>query len=99
MDAPFTLYATFTAREDEIPRVAELIAEYATLVRQEPGNLLFEASQLTDAPERFFVYEVYRDEPAFQEHLSHPKGEPFNDQLTALIIEPASELTFLRRLS
>ncbi|MGX5770374.1 putative quinol monooxygenase [Microbacterium trichothecenolyticum] len=96
MNEPIVLHATFTAREGEADRVARLIGEYADLVRQEPGNVLFDASQLADAPERFFVYEMYRNEAAFQEHIDHPKGQAFNDKLTKLIVEPASELTFLK---
>lgn len=93
-----SLHATFTARQGDEDRVAELIGQYAQLVREEPGNLLFEASRLRDRPERFFVYEIYRDGAAFQEHLSHTAGRAFNAELTPLIVEPASKLTFLQLL-
>lgn len=98
MSEPVILHATFTARAGEEHRVAHLIGQYARVVHQEPGNLTFEASQLRDTPERFFVYEAYLDEAAFQEHLNHPAGQAFNIELAPLIVEPSSELTFLRRV-
>ncbi len=98
MNEPVTLHATFTARTGEEDRVARLLDEYSKIVHQEPGNILFEPSHLRGAPGHFFVYEEYRDEAAFQAHLSHPAGLAFNAELTPLIAEPTSELTFLHRL-
>lgn len=98
MDDHVALHATFTALPGEADRVAKLLAEYAKLVRQEPGNLLFEAHQHTDEPERFFVFETYLDETAFHEHLGHAAGQEFNTRLSPLVTEPTSKLTFLRPL-
>lgn len=89
------LYAEFTARPGEEGRVAELIAGLAKDVRQEPGNVVFNAHQERDDPTKFFVYEVYADEDAFQAHLAAPYGAPFNAQLNTLIVEDHSQLTFL----
>ncbi|MFB4353987.1 putative quinol monooxygenase [Microbacterium sp. LS_15] len=98
MSAPTILHATFTARPGEGDRVATLLAEFAEHVRAEEGNVVFDATRLVDDPDRFFVYEVYRDEAAFQAHLSSPAGVPFNAALQDLIVEPSSQLTFLRRI-
>lgn len=98
MSEPVILHATFTARAGEERRVARLISQYARVVQQEPGNLMFEVNLVRDTPERFFVYEAYLDEEAFREHLNAPAGQAFNAELTPLIVEPASELTFLRRV-
>ncbi|MBN2477491.1 MAG: antibiotic biosynthesis monooxygenase [Pirellulales bacterium] len=35
---------------------------------QEPGNLRFDVNQQTDDPNRFLLYEVYRDEAGMQAH-------------------------------
>jgi quinol monooxygenase YgiN len=99
MHEPVILHATFTAREGETDRVAELVRDYAHLVRAEPGNVAFEATQRADVPEAFFIYEVYENELAFSEHLNAPKGRIFNDKLAPLIVEPESNLTFLRRVT
>jgi quinol monooxygenase YgiN len=98
MSEPTILHATFTARPGEGDRVAELLRDFADGVRAEEGNVVFDATRLVDDPDRFFVYEVYRDEAAFQAHLAAPAGVPFNAALQELIVEPSSQLTFLRRL-
>jgi len=93
------LYATFTARAGNVEAIAALLADYAVKVRAEPGNVLFEASTLADAPDAFFVYEEYMDEAAFQAHLAAPYGAVFNAALSPLIVEPESNLVFLKRVS
>lgn len=98
MADPTILHATFTARPGEAERIAALLAGFAEEVRREEGCVVFDATRLVDDPDRFFVYEVYRDEVAFQAHLANPAGGPFNVALKELIVEPSSQLTFLRRI-
>lgn len=98
MIAPVILHATFTARPDQADAVAALIRDYGTLVRTEPGNVLFEVTRLRDDPQRFFVYEEYEDEASFHGHLGTPYGAEFNAALGPLIVEPNSQLTFLERV-
>ncbi|MHC9044715.1 putative quinol monooxygenase [Microbacterium saperdae] len=98
MSEPTILHATFTARPGEGDRVAALLRDFAEGVRAEDGNIVFDATRLVDDSDRFFVYEVYRDDEAFQAHLASPAGVPFNAALQELIVEPSSQLTFLRRL-
>ncbi|MBP5801505.1 antibiotic biosynthesis monooxygenase [Microbacterium maritypicum] len=95
---PTILHATFTAQPGTGDRVAALLRDFAEVVRAEEGNIVFDATRLVDDPDRFFVYEVYRDEAAFQAHIAAPAGVPFNAALQELIVEPSSQLIFLRRL-
>ncbi|NGO74339.1 antibiotic biosynthesis monooxygenase [Streptomyces sp. YC504] len=90
-----TLLAEFTAREGAEGEVSRLIQEYADRVRDEEGNLAFEIYTKTAFPRAFWIFEVYRDEAAFQAHLKAPYGGPFNKALAPLIEEDASVLTFL----
>ena len=60
------LYATFTASPGKEAEVASLIAGLQEKVRQEPGNLVFQATTRQGKPGEFFVYEEYVDEAAFQ---------------------------------
>ncbi|MFJ3619428.1 putative quinol monooxygenase [Streptomyces iakyrus] len=90
-----TLLAEFTAREGAEDEVARLIQGYALKVRQEEGNLTFDVYTKAAAPRAYWIFEVYRDEDAFQAHLNAPYGGPFNAALTPLIEEEASVLTFL----
>ncbi|MEU0202416.1 MULTISPECIES: putative quinol monooxygenase [unclassified Streptomyces] len=90
-----TLLAEFTAREGAEDEVTRLIQEYALKVRQEEGNVAFDVYTKTASPRAYWIFEVYRDEDAFQAHLNAPYGGPFNAALTPLIEEDASVLTFL----
>ncbi|MEU5891813.1 antibiotic biosynthesis monooxygenase family protein [Streptomyces sp. NPDC047461] len=90
-----TLLAEFTAREGTQDEVSRLILEYAKKVRDEEGNLAFDVYTKAAAPRAFWIFEVYRDEDAFQAHLKAPYGGPFNAALVPLIEEDASVLTFL----
>ncbi|MFI5961299.1 putative quinol monooxygenase [Streptomyces asoensis] len=94
-----TLLAEFTAREGARDEVARLIGDYARAVREEEGNLVFDVCTRASAPHAFWIFEVYRDEDAFQAHLKAPYGGPFNAALAPLIEEDASVLTFLDPLS
>lgn len=98
MSEPTILHATFTAQPGQADRIAGLLHDFAEVVRAEEGTIMFDATRLVDDPDRFFVYEVYRDDEAFQAHLSAPAGVPFNAELQTLIVEPASQLTFLQRV-
>ncbi|MBO0979607.1 putative quinol monooxygenase [Microbacterium sp. SD291] len=98
MTEPTILHATFTARNGHGDQVADLLRDFAETVRAEEGNVVFDAFRLADDPNSFFVYEVYRDEAAFQAHIGAPAGIPFNAALRELIVEPSSQLTFLRRI-
>jgi autoinducer 2-degrading protein len=46
----------------------EVILDNARNTVQEPGNLRFDVLQHTDDPNRFVLYEVYRDEAALAAH-------------------------------
>jgi quinol monooxygenase YgiN len=92
------LYATFTALEGTEARVASLLEGLTENVRREPGNILFEPSTLRGQPRSFFVYEVYRDEAAFEAHLSAPYGAVFNGALAGLVEGGGSALTWLSPL-
>lgn len=95
---PRVLFAEFTARPDAIEAVAGLLSRYAETVRREPGNATFDCHQYAADPAKFFVFEAYVDEQAFQAHLATSYGAEFNRQLAPLIVEPHSILTFLRPL-
>lgn len=89
------LYAEFTAREGREAEVAVLLEGLTTQVRAEPGNILFEPATLVDNPRSFFVFEVYRDDAAFEAHLAATHGIEFNLALTELIEGDGSVLTMV----
>jgi quinol monooxygenase YgiN len=91
----WALYAEFTANPGSEERVAELVRALTEQVRAEPGNLIFNAHTLVDDPRRWFVYEEYRDEDAFREHIAADYGATFNATLAGLVEGGGSTLTFL----
>ena len=64
-----TLYAEFTVKPGSEARVAEMMLELTEHVSQEPGNVLFLPYTREENPRDYFVFEVYRDEAAFQDHI------------------------------
>ncbi len=94
---PVILYAEFTAKHGSESEVQMLISGLAEKVRQEPGNTEFTVYRERDNPRKFFVFEEYLDEGSFEAHRGAEYGAVFNRQLSSLIEESASQLTFLTR--
>ena len=94
-DARKILYATFTANVGKEAEVAALISGLQEKVRQEPGNLVFQATTRQSNSREFFVYEEYVDEAAFQAHISADYGAVFNEKLASLIEGDGSQLFWL----
>ncbi|UVJ39104.1 putative quinol monooxygenase [Arthrobacter sp. CJ23] len=94
-----TLYAEFTVKHGSEARVAEMMAELTGHVRREPGNVMFLPYTRETNPREYFVFEVYRDEPAFQEHISAEYGRTFNAELADHIEGDGSVLTWLQPLA
>ncbi|VXC29038.1 Antibiotic biosynthesis monooxygenase [Arthrobacter sp. 9V] len=94
-----TLYAEFTVKEGSENRVAEMMATLAEHVRKEPGNVTFLPYTRETNPREYFVFEVYRDEQAFQDHIVAEYGREFNAELADHIEGDGSVLTWLKPLA
>ena len=90
-----TLFAEFTALPGHEDRVAELMAGLTEKVRREPGNVAFLPFTREEHPRRWVVSEQYRDEAAFEAHITADYGAEFNAQLVHHIVEDGSQLTWL----
>jgi quinol monooxygenase YgiN len=93
------LYAEFTAKPGSEAEVESLISGLAEQVRREPGNTEFTVYRERDNPRKFFVFEQYLDEASFDAHISAEYGLIFNQQLSSLIEEGESQLTWLTRFN
>ncbi|HEX5384047.1 MAG TPA: putative quinol monooxygenase [Propionibacteriaceae bacterium] len=91
------LYAEFTAKHGSEAEVGRLISGLAEKGRREPGNTEFTVYRERDNPRRFFVFEQYRDETAFEAHIRAEYGVIFNERLSSLIEEGESQLTWLTK--
>jgi quinol monooxygenase YgiN len=92
---PVILYAEFTAKPGSESQVEALISGLAEKVRREPGNTEFTVYRERDNPRKFFVFEQYMDEASFEAHIGAEYGVIFNQQLSSLIEEGESQLTWL----
>ena len=91
-----TLYAEFTVKPGSEARVAEMMQELTGHVRREPGNRLFLPYTRETNPREYFVFEVYDDDAAFEEHISADYGARFNGELADHIEQDGSVLTWLQ---
>ena len=92
------LYAEFTVLPGAEDRVAELLRDLTVQVRREPGNVVFDPYTRAEDPRQYFVYEVYRDDAAFDAHITADYGARFNAELVDLVEGGASRLTWLTPL-
>ncbi len=58
-------------------------------VRDEPGCLRFDVLQDREDPDRYYFYEVYRDEAAFQAHLQTPHLARWRKASEEVLAEPS----------
>ena len=93
--SPKHLIAEFTARGGSEARVAELVAGYAAEVRAESGCLAFDPFTREDDARRWVVIEAYRDEAAFQAHITSEHNRVFNAALAEHVEGGASSLFWL----
>ena len=94
-----TLYAEFTVKPGSEDRVADMMRQLTEEVRREPGNQLFLPYTRESNPREYFVFEVYRDDEAFREHITADYGAVFNAELAEHIEEDGSVLTWLQPLA
>ncbi|MBG6053873.1 quinol monooxygenase YgiN [Salinibacterium sp. CAN_S4] len=90
-----SLYAEFTALPGKEQRVSEILQILAARVREEEGNVAFQPFTHATEPRRFFVFEEYVDDRAFETHISAEHGTQFNAELATLIEGDGSDLTWL----
>ena len=66
----------------------EASLENARNTVQEPGNLRFDVIQQTDDPDRFMLYEVYRDEDGMKAHKETDHYARWRDAVADFMAEP-----------
>jgi len=66
----------------------EATLENARHTIQEPGNLRFDVNQQIDDPNRFVLYEVYRDEAGMKAHKETAHYARWRDAVAPWMAEP-----------
>ena len=67
-----TVVARYRALEGRADEVAAALVPYAEIVRTEPGCVTFDVNRSLDDDHDFILYEVYRDQEAFDAHVASP---------------------------
>ncbi len=63
-------------------------------VQTEPGVARFDVVQQQDAPDRFVLVEVYRDEAAAKAHKDTAHYQTWRDTVADMMAEPRSSLKY-----
>jgi quinol monooxygenase YgiN len=66
----YCIVATYRVKAGEEDAVQSALASMTPLSRNEPGCEFYRAHRSLEDSQVFFLYEAYRDEAAFQEHLA-----------------------------
>jgi quinol monooxygenase YgiN len=60
--------AFWEAKLDEVDAVQAIVRQFLPQAQREPGVQAFQIHQSTTEPQKFFFYEVFKDEAAFAQH-------------------------------
>ncbi len=69
----YSIFVTIDVKPEHVEEFTQAsFGDARGSVRDEPGCFRFDINQDQEIPSRFYLYEVYRDEEAFQAHLEAP---------------------------
>ena len=93
MSGVLTVIATYRARPGTGDEIAEVLHEHGQSSRVEPGCLRFDAYRAVEDPDRFWLFEQYVDETAFEAHRRTPH---FRENVEGRIAPLLSERAWAR---
>ena len=85
---PLTVIAKIRAKSGSEKQLEQACTEMASHVRQEPGTLTYIMHRSTTDPTVIMVYEVYKDEAAFEAHRKTPHMAALFGKLKDLVAGP-----------
>ena len=69
----YSIFVTINIKRENVEEFKQAsLGDAQGSVRDEPGCFRFDINQDVETASRFYLYEVYRDEEAFQAHLQAP---------------------------
>jgi autoinducer 2-degrading protein len=81
----YSIFVTLDVHPEYIDRFKEAgLGDAQGAIRDEPGCFAFAINQDVEIPTRFYLYEVYRDEEAFQDHLETPHFRAWLEDATPM---------------
>ena len=94
----YTLFVTLDVRADRLDEFVDAISVNAAASRRdEPGCLAFDVHQDVGTPTRFYLYEVYADEEAFEVgHRGAPHYAQWQEAAKVCVVPGSQHNTFAR---
>ena len=82
----YSIFVTINVKQEHLEPFTEAsFGDAQGSVRDEPGCFRFDILQDKSLPTRFYLYEVYRDEEAFQAHLETPHYKLWRDTVEEML--------------
>jgi autoinducer 2-degrading protein len=75
-------------RPDKVGHLLELATFNSANSRKEPGNVRFDVLRSVENPNRFALYEVYKDEAAFKAHQETAHYARWRAEIGDLLVAP-----------
>src|SRR5215510_5649592 len=75
-------------KPDRVDDFLKLVSFNAAESRQEAGNLRFDVVRSVDDPNRFGLYEVYRDDEGVRAHQATAHYAKWRAEIEALLVTP-----------
>jgi len=76
----------FGTAPENFERFKQVMLENAKAsVADEPGCRQFDVYEVATSPNHLFLYEVYEDDAAFQQHINAPYFKKFSEAITTLV--------------
>jgi quinol monooxygenase YgiN len=85
----------FTVKAEKLDEFLELMRWDAQVARDdEPGTLRFDVWEVEEEPGAVYVYEVYKDVAAFEDHTKSAPVKKFMEVMSGLIEDVAMVIPF-----
>lgn len=84
----YVVCVTIFVKPESADTFVEATLDNALNSRQEPGNVRFDVLRAEDDPNRFFLYEVYRDKADFATHQKTPHYLQWRATVADMMAQP-----------
>jgi len=82
----YVVTVDFATAPENFEHFKQILDENAKAsVADEPGCRQFDVYEIAASPNHLFLYEVYDDEAAFQQHMNAPHFKKFSEAITTLV--------------
>lgn len=84
----YVVCVTVFVKPESTDAFVEATLDNARNTRKEPGNVRFDVLRAEEDPNRFFLYEVYRDKEGFASHQQTPHYLRWRSAVADMMAQP-----------